>query len=141
MILHIHPSEIPSKTGKNLVETLVAKHNEIVVRFNEKTTEEWRKIIDNKELTTIVAPVYWWGLSHEFEKWLQDTFSLGWAYDYNKMPTGLLQGRIIAIHLTHGTPTAYCEDMFANITERLEKGVFGYCGIEIEVHFHAAMHE
>ncbi len=140
MILHIHPKEIESHLGKSIVEKLKNETGQEVVRPEDKTPEAWRAIIDRGEVITIVAPVYWWGLSYEFDKWFQDVFSFGWAFDYTKQPTGLLQGKRVIVHLTHGTPTEYAGTMFTNIKERLDKGVFGYCGMEMELHFHEQKH-
>jgi NAD(P)H dehydrogenase (quinone) len=140
MILHIHPTNIPSVIGKKIAETLSVESGQVIVRTTDKTAEEWRLIIDSGEHITIVAPIYWWGLSSDFESWFQDVFASGWAFDYTKMPTGLLQGKSMTVHLTHGTPDEYAATMKQNIIDRSKTGVFGYCGIETDIHFHQVMH-
>jgi len=140
MILHIHPTNIPSVTGKALAEKLALESGQSIFKTSDKTAQEWRDVIDTNEHLILVAPVYWWGLSSDFEQWLEGVFSFGWAFDYTKQPTGLLQGKTMTIHLTHGTPAEYADAMRKNIVERLESGVFGYCGIATEIHFHPESH-
>jgi putative NADPH-quinone reductase len=140
MILHIHPASPVSVTGTALAGSLSSQSGEPIFKTTDKTPQQWRDIIDNGEQLTLVAPIYWWGLSSDFEIWVQNVFTMGWAFDYTKQPTGMLQGKKMIIHLTHGMPAEYADMMRKNITERLQQGVFGYCGIETEIEFHPVMH-
>ena len=139
MILHIHPNTIPSVHSKKIADQLSVESGEPIFHTTDKSPDEWRSIIESGEHLTIVAPVYWWGLTSDFETWFQDVFRMGWAFDYSKQPTGLLSGTSMTVHLTHGTPDEYAVAMKQNITDRLNIGVFGYCGIAIDLHFHQVM--
>jgi hypothetical protein len=52
------------------------------------------------------------------------------------MPEGLLKGRAFELHITQGTPKAYAETMRANMKQRLDIGVFGFCDAVVDVTFY-----
>jgi NAD(P)H dehydrogenase (quinone) len=138
MIINFHPKEIPSIKGLEVINKLTHLDKQNVVHVQDKTASEWKEIIKTDEKLLLVAPVYWWGGSYEFDKWIQDVFSYGFAFKYseNGMPEGLLNGRKFELHMTMGTPTAYATTMIENIKTRMEKGIFGFCNSEVEVFFY-----
>lgn len=140
MIINFHPKELESKKGLGIVAELEKGGAHTVVHSTDKTKEEWQAIISGDEKLVLVAPVYWWGASYEFDKWIQAVLSYGFAYQYNESgtPEGLLKGRAFEMHMTHGTPEAYATIMRENIKQRLETGVFGFCNSKVEISFHVA---
>lgn len=139
MIINFHPQELPSKKGVSVIEALNQGNTHEVVHVTSKTKEEWQAIINSNEELILVAPVYWWGASYEFDRWYQDVFSYGYAYEYqNGTPVGLLKKRPFALHLTHGTPTEYATTMLENIRTRFTQGVFGFCDAVVSITFHYA---
>ena len=137
MIINFHPKEIPSSACLKLIEKLneVAVHT--VSHSTDKTAEEWKAIIKSDEKIIMVAPTYWWGMSYEFDKWLQDVFTYNFAFSFDTgSNVGLLDGREFEIHMTHATPTEYADIMHGNIKDRLKKGVFEYCNAKIDINFH-----
>ncbi len=138
MIIQFHPKEIPSVKGLEIIKKLSQSNKHSVVQAQDKTASEWREIIRSDEELLLLAPVYWWGGSYEFDKWIQDVFSADFAFKYgeNGMPVGLLNGRQFELHMTMGTPTAYATTMMANIKTRMETGIFGFCGGKVKVFFY-----
>ena len=138
MIINFHPKEIESKKGASVIATLHTDSNEEVVHSTDKTADEWRAIIKSDEKLTLVAPVYWWGASYEFDKWVQDVFTYGFGYQYKSdgMPEGLLGGRAFEMHMTHGTPMSMAGVMQDNIKLRMEKGIFGFCDSKVAITFY-----
>jgi NAD(P)H dehydrogenase (quinone) len=136
MIINTHPREREANHTLKVIATLVEKYQEPVVHISDKTVSEWQAIITSDEPMRFVGPVYWWGMGHEFEKWMQEVLSYGFAYQYeNNVPVGLLDGRAFEVYLTHGTPAEHAEVMRTNITERLTKGVFGMCRATATISF------
>lgn len=137
MIINTHPRERESKHSIKIIATLQEKYQEPVVHISDKTTLEWQDIIKSDEPMRFVGPVYWWGMGHEFEKWMQEALSYGFAYQYeNNVPVGLLHGRSFEMHLVHGTPAAFAEKMRTNIKDRITIGVYGLCGADSTVVFY-----
>lgn len=138
MIINFHPKEIPSNKGLEVIAKLNANGTHKVFHSTDKQPKEWQEIIKSKEHLILVAPTYWWGASYEFDKWIQDVFGYGFAFQYNAegMPEGLLNGREFEMHMTHGTPTGYASNMHENIKLRLETGVFGFCKAVVKLHFY-----
>jgi putative NADPH-quinone reductase len=138
MIVNFHPKEIESKKGVDVIASLNEGGEHSVFHVTDKTPEEWKTIISGDEKLILIAPTYWWGLSYEFDKWIQSVLSYGYAYQYNAhgMPEGLLKGRAFELHTTQGTPEAYATALRSNMKHRLEIGVFGFCDAKVDVHFH-----
>lgn len=138
MIINFHPKELESKKGLGVIAELQKTENHEVFHVTDKTKEEWQAIIGGTEKLVLVAPTYWWGASYEFDKWVQNVLSYGFAYKYNEsgMPEGLLKGRAFEMHMTHGTPVAYATVMRENVAKRLETGIFGFCDSKVEVSFY-----
>lgn len=137
MIINFHPKEIESVKGLEVIATLNADNSHVVVHVTDKTVDEWKDIIKSDEKLILVAPTFWWGLSYEFDRWIQGVLSYGFAYEYNAdgMPVGLLNGRAFTVHTTQGTPEAYATTLRANMEQRLKIGIFGFCGANVDVHF------
>ena len=139
MIVNIHPKEIPSSNGKEIIDALVKEKNEKEIYLLDKTTEEWQQIIKSGEKIIFVGPVYWWGFGHVMEKWFQDVLAYGFAYDYvDGKRRLLLEGIDFEIHLTYGKGGKEEEMLKKNLTERLEVGIFGFCGAKINIFWHQA---
>ncbi len=137
MIINFHPKELPSKKGLEIIEKLNADKSHEVVYVTDKTKEEWQALIKSDEKLILVAPTYWWGLGYEFDKWMQDVLSYGFAYEYKEgFPVGLLAGRPFELHTTQGTPMAYAETLRTNMKQRLEVGIFGFCDAKVDVMFY-----
>jgi putative NADPH-quinone reductase len=138
MIINFHPKEIESKKGPEIITKPNKDNSHTVVHASEKSGDEWRKIISSNEPLVLVAPVYWWGASYEFDKWVQDVFSYGFAFKYNEqgLPEGLLNGRAFEMHMTQGTPLSYAAVMNENIKTRLEKGIFGFTNSKVTLNFY-----
>jgi putative NADPH-quinone reductase len=117
---------------------LNADNQHAVFHVTDKTIEEWKTIIISDEKLILVAPTYWWGLSYEFDKWIQGVLKYGFAYVYNDqgMPEGLLKGRAFELHTTQGTPAAHAVIMRENMVKRLETGIFGFCDAKVTITFH-----
>ena len=140
MIINFHPKERESKKGVEVIAGINADGAHQVFHVTDKTSEEWKEVINSDEKIILVAPTYWWGLSYEFDRWAQNVLSYGYAYQYTAdgMPEGLLKGRAFELHTTQGTPEVYAANMRANMKERLEVGIFGFCDAKVEIHFHTA---
>lgn len=138
MIINFHPKEIPSVKGLEVINMLNADSSHEVLHVTDKTVDEWKAIIQGDEKLILVAPTFWWGLSYEFDRWIQNVLSYGFAYQYTPegMPEGLLNGRAFELHTTQGTPEAYATVLRANMKQRLEVGIFEFCGAKVDVHFH-----
>lgn len=140
MIVNFHPKEIESKKGLEVIASLNKEGVHSVVHVTDKTPEEWKALIKSDEKLIFVTPTYWWGLSYEFDRFAQNVLSYGFAYQYTKegMPEGLLNGRQFEVHTTQGTPEAYATVLRANMKQRLEVGIFGFCGAKVDVFFYEA---
>jgi putative NADPH-quinone reductase len=138
MIINFHPKELESKKGKEVISSLEGDGTHEVVHSSDKTRDEWKAIVAGDEKLILVTPTYWWGGSYEFDKWIQNVFSYGFAYQYNEsgMPEGLLKGRAFEMHMTHGTPAEYATVMRENIKKRLETGIFGFCNSKVDITFY-----
>ena len=140
MIINFHPKEKESKKGVEVIAELNKGGAHEVFHVTDKTAEEWQAVINSDEKIILVAPTYWWGLSYEFDRWAQNVLSYGYAYKYTAegIPEGLLKGRAFELHTTQGTPEIYATKMRANMKERLEVGIFGFCDAKVDVTFHVA---
>lgn len=140
MIINFHPKERESKKGVEVIASINADGAHQVFHVTDKTTEEWKEVINSDEKIILIAPTYWWGFSYEFDRWAQNVLSYGYAYQYTAegMPEGLLKGRAFELHTTQGTPEVYATKLRANMKERLEVGIFGFCDAKVDITFHTA---
>ena len=140
MIINFHPEEKESKKGNEVIADINKGSVHEVVHASAKTVEEWQTLLKSDETLILVAPIYWWGASYEFDRWMQNVFSYGFAYQYteNGIPEGLLKGRAFQLHMTHGTPTAYATKMLENIKERMTIGIFGFSDAHVEIFYYEA---
>lgn len=139
MIINIHSKEIESKNTVKIIEDIKNELNEEVFHITDKSVEEWQSIIKSDEPIRFVGPVYWWGLGYEFDKWMQNVWTYGFAYVYKDgMPEGLLGDRKFEMHLVHGTPFTFSEIMSKNIEDRLKIGTFGFVKSSVDVKFYEA---
>ena len=138
MIISFHPKEIPSVKGLEIIARINPNNEQSVFHATDKTTEEWQQIIASTEKLVLIAPVYWSAPGYEFEIWIQDVFSAGFAFQYNAegFPSGLLKGRAFEMHMTHGTPAAYAGKMLEGIKTRLTDGIFTFCDSTLDIQFY-----
>jgi len=137
MIINFHPKEIASKKGLEIIKRLNAESKHVVAHATDKTPQEWQKIIMSDEKLILIAPIYWWGASYVFDKWVQDVFAYGFAYKYGeKGVEGLLKERVFEMHMTHGMPEAHAIAMRENISTRMQKGIFGFCNAKVKLAFY-----
>ena len=138
MIVNFHPKEIESVKGVEIIARLSANNDHQLFHVLDKTAEEWQSVISGTEKLVLIAPVYWGAAGYEFERWVQNVFTPGFAFQYSAegFPQGLLKGRAFELHLTHGTPTAYAGKMQENIKSRFVDGIFSFCDSVVDIHFY-----
>ncbi len=137
MIINFHPKEKPTQAGAKLIEKLLLATPTEVVHITDKTAEEWQGMIKSNEPMILAGPTYWWGMGHDFDKWMQDVLTYNFAFSFDTgAKVGLLDNREFSIHMTHGTPTEYAGEMHKNIEARLKSGVFEYCNAKIDINFY-----
>lgn len=134
MIINFHPKEFPSKLGVQVIENI--KNDQEVFHSTDKSAKEWQDIIKSDEVLHLVAPIYWWGLTYEFDKWVQDVIAWGFAFNFGANgKESLLNGRKFFVHLTHGHTPDGDPLMKGNIEERLKTGIFNYVGADVEINW------
>lgn len=138
MIINFHPKEKESKKGLEIINRINKDNEHKIFHSTDKTASKWKEIISSDEKLILVAPVYWWGASYEFDKWAQEVLSYGYAYMYTEdgVKHGLLKGRRFEFHLTHGTPNEFSKEMEDNIRQRMDVGIFGFCDARVDVKFY-----
>lgn len=138
MIINFHPKEKKSKKGVEIISRLNTDNQHSVFHSSDKTTDEWKDIISGKDKLILVAPVYWWGVGYEFDKWIQEVLSYEYAFIYSDegVPKGLLNGRQFEMHMTQGTPKGHSKIMQENIMQRMDIGIFGFCGAKVDIKFY-----
>ncbi|QQR93463.1 NAD(P)H-dependent oxidoreductase [bacterium] len=134
MIINFHPKEIESKLGVQVISELNKDNKHQVFHSTDKSKQEWQDIIRSEEELHLVAPVYWWGFSYNFDKWVQDVIAYGFAFLFDETgKKGLMNGRKFNVHLTHGHTPDGDPTMKENLEERLRTGIFNYVGAEVEI--------
>ncbi|MEI6533189.1 MAG: NAD(P)H-dependent oxidoreductase [Candidatus Roizmanbacteria bacterium] len=138
MIINFHPKELPSKKGLAIIAELNKANNHKIYHSTDKSADEWKAIILGDEQIILIAPVFWWAAGYEFDKWIQNVLTYGFAYRYSEAgtPEGMLKGRAFEFHLTHGTPEAQAGALRDNMRARIEKGIFGFCDAKVSVTFY-----
>ncbi len=138
MIINFHPKLVMSTKGKEIIERIKTNNNHEVVHVSDKNLVEWKEIVEGDQELILISPVFWWGVSYLFDKWIQEVFAYGFAYrhDENGNRIGLLNGRKFEIHLTHDTKKENAVEMKKNIEERLQKGIFKVCGASAHIKFY-----
>jgi len=85
-----------------------------------------------------IYPIWWTGMPAIMKGYIDRVFSYGFAYRYDKgVQKGLLTGKQTTIINTHGKSQDEYErigmDKALSLTS--DKGIFTYCGLEINRHF------
>lgn len=162
LIIYAHPNNesLNGHFKNTLVTHLQQAGNEIVVRdlnqlnFNPVLSSEDMKgqrvgtiaedVQQEQELIswaghiTFIYPIWWTGMPAIMKGYIDRVFSYGFAYRYDKgMQKGLLTGKLTTIINTHGKS----QDEYGRIgmdkalSLTSDKGIFTYCGLEINQHF------
>lgn len=157
---HPNPNSINSQFKQTLAEFLWDNGHEVIIRdlnqlnFNpilsledmegqrmgkvaEDVTEE-QNYISWAEHITFIYPIWWTGMPAVMKGFIDRIFSYGFAYRYDQgVQKGLLTRKQTTIINTHGkSKTEYEEigmDKALSLTS--DKGIFTYCGFEINQHF------
>ncbi|MCA0230236.1 MAG: NAD(P)H-dependent oxidoreductase [Bacteroidetes bacterium] len=87
---------------------------------------------------TFIYPIWWTGMPAIMKGFIDRVFSYGFAYRYDQgIQKGLLTGKQTTVINTHGKSKAEYEStgMDKALSLTSDKGVFTYCGLEINQHF------
>ncbi|MDP9955177.1 NAD(P)H dehydrogenase (quinone) [Epilithonimonas hungarica] len=87
---------------------------------------------------TFIYPIWWTGMPAIMKGFIDRVFSYGFAYRYDQgVQKGLLTGKQITVINTHGKSKAEYEEigMDKALSLTSDKGIFTYCGLEINNHF------
>jgi NAD(P)H dehydrogenase (quinone) len=162
LIIYAHNNEnsLNHHLLQTVIESLTAQNHEIVVRdlyainfdpvFSLKDIQEQRmghladdikyeqEFITWAEHVTFIYPIWWTGMPAIMKGYIDRVFSYGYAYRYDQgVQKGLLTGKQTVIINTHGKSHEEYErigmDKALSLTS--DKGIFTYCGFEINQHF------
>ncbi|MDH6250762.1 NAD(P)H dehydrogenase (quinone) [Chryseobacterium sp. H1D6B] len=162
LIIYAHPNEnsLNQKLLKAVIENLETGGNEIIIRdlyqinFNpvfsleDMQGQRMGKVSDDvkqeqnfiswAEHITFIYPIWWTGMPAVMKGYIDRVFSYGFAYRYDEgVQKGLLKGKQTVIINTHGKSHEEYErigmDKALSLTS--DKGIFSYCGFEINQHF------
>ncbi|MDR7370255.1 NAD(P)H-dependent oxidoreductase [Flavobacterium aquidurense] len=162
LIIYSHPNQ--GSLNHHLLQTatdsLKAKNHEIVIRdlyqlnFNPvlsledmngqrmgNVTDEVKQeqqYISWADHITFIYPIWWTGMPAIMKGYIDRVFSYGFAYRYDQgVQKGLLTGKLTTIINTHGKSQAEYESigMDKALSLTSDKGIFTYCGLEINQHF------
>ena len=157
---HPNPQSLNSYLKQTLAEHLWDTGHEVVIRdlceinFNPilsledmqgqrlgKVSDDVRQeqeFISWAEHITFIYPIWWTGMPAVMKGFIDRVFSYGFAYRYDQgVQKGLLTGKQTTIINTHGKSRAEYESigMDKALSLTSDKGVFTYCGLEINQHF------
>jgi len=158
---HPNPASLNHFFKQVVVETLENLNQEIVVRdLNEINFNPVLSLDDmngqrmghvaadvSKEQDFItwsdriifVYPIWWTGMPAIMKGYIDRVFSYGFAYRYDEgIQKGLFTGKKAIIINSHGKSNEeYAENrMDKALALTSDKGIFNYCGFEIEEHFY-----
>ena len=158
---HPNPASLNHFFKQIVVETLENSNQEIVVRdLNEINFNPVLSLDDmngqrmgqvaadvSKEQDFItwsdriifVYPIWWTGMPAIMKGYIDRVFSYGFAYRYDQgIQKGLFTGKKAIIINSHGKSNEeYAESgMDKALALTSDKGIFNYCGFEIEQHFY-----
>ncbi|WP_281322281.1 NAD(P)H-dependent oxidoreductase [Flavobacterium aestivum] len=162
LIIYAHPNDgsLNHHLMQTAVESFQNKNHEIEVRdlyqlnFNPTLTlddmkgQRMGKVADDvkqeqdyiswADHITFIYPIWWTGMPAIMKGFIDRVFSYGFAYRYDQgVQKGLLTGKQTTIINTHGKSQAEYESIGMNKALSLisDKGIFSYCGLEINQHF------
>ncbi|KQS36803.1 NAD(P)H-dependent oxidoreductase [Pedobacter sp. Leaf194] len=87
---------------------------------------------------TFIYPIWWTGMPAILKGFIDRVFSYGFAYRYDQgKQKGLLTGKQTTIINTHGKSQSEYEEigMDKALSLTSDRGIFSYCGLEINRHF------
>jgi len=105
-------------------------------QLSEDIKEEQEHILWADHIT-FIYPIWWTGMPAIMKGFIDRAFSYGFAYRYDQgIQKGLLKGKKITIINTHGKSKTEYESMGMDRALSLtsDKGVYTYCGLEINRH-------
>lgn len=162
LIIYAHPNRGSSnyRLLQTVVESLQAKRHEILIRdlylldFNpvfsledmkgqrsgnvKADIKQEQEYITWANHITFIYPIWWTGMPAIMKGYIDRVFSYGFAYRYvNGVQEGLLTGKQTTVINTHGKSQAEYESIGMDKALLLtsDKGIFTYCGFEINRHF------
>lgn len=160
LIIYAHPSSqsINSHLKQTLTEYLWDSGEEVIVRdlyelnFNpilsleDMQGQRIGKVaadVKQEHITwadhiTFIYPIWWTGMPAIMKGFIDRVFGYNFAYRYDQgVQKGLLTGKQTTIINTHGKSQAEYENigMDKALSLTSDKGIFTYCGLEIDQHF------
>ena len=162
LIIYAHPNDgsLNHHLLQTAIESLRSKNQEIIVRnlyelnFNpvlslddmkgqrmgkvEDDVKQEQDYIVWAEHITFIYPIWWTGMPAIMKGFIDRVFSYSFAYRYDQgVQKGLLSGKQSTIINTHGKSQAEyeCIGMDKALSLTSDKGIFTYCGLEINQHF------
>lgn len=120
----------------NPVLSLQDLKNQRSGQLSEDIKEEQEHILWADHIT-FIYPIWWTGMPAIMKGFIDRVFSYGFAYRYDQgIQKGLLKGKRATIINTHGKSKAEYESMGMDRALSLtsDKGVYTYCGLEINRH-------
>jgi NAD(P)H dehydrogenase (quinone) len=162
LIIYVHPSDgsLNHHFMQTVVETLQSKNHEIEIRdlyrlnFNPilslkdlkgqrmgkvaADVKQEQDYISWADHITFIYPIWWTGMPAIMKGFIDRVFSYGFAYRYDQgIQKGLLIGKQTTVINTHGKSQEDYESIGMNKALSLtsDKGVFTYCGLQINQHF------
>ncbi|WP_239023264.1 NAD(P)H-dependent oxidoreductase [Flavobacterium endoglycinae] len=157
---HPNPESLNSHFKQTLAEHLSNSGQEVIIRdlnqlnFNPvlslhdmqgqrigKVTDDVKQeqeFISWADHITFIYPIWWTGMPAIMKGYIDRVFSYGFAYRYDQgVQKGLFTGKQTTVINTHGKSQAEYEkigmDKALSLTS--DKGIFTYCGLEINQHF------
>ncbi len=162
LIIYAHPNEssLNNHLLKNVIDSLQKEQQEIQIRdlykiqFNpvlsfadmewqrmgkvDATVQREQEYISWADHIVFIYPIWWTGMPAIMKGYIDRVFSYGFTYRYDQgVQKGLLTGKMATIINTQGKSKTEYEgigmDKALSLTS--DKGVFTYCGLEINQHF------
>jgi NAD(P)H dehydrogenase (quinone) len=162
LIIYAHPNSqsLNSHFKQTLSEYLCNSGQEVVVRdlyllnFNPvlsledmdgqrmgkvaNDVKQEQEFISWADHITFIYPIWWTGMPAIMKGYIDRVFSYGFAYRYDQgVQKGLFTGKQTTVINTHGKSQAEYENIGMDKALLLtsDKGIFTYCGLEINQHF------
>lgn len=162
LIIYAHPNEssLNNHLLKNVIDSLQKEQQEIEIRdlykiqFNpvlsfadmegqrmgkvDATVQREQEYISWADHLVFIYPIWWTGMPAIIKGYIDRVFSYGFAYRYDQgVQKGLLTGKMVTIINTQGKSKAEYESigMDKALSLTSDKGIFTYCGLEINRHF------
>lgn len=162
LIIYAHPdnSSLNNHLLKNVIDNLQKEQQEIEIRdlyknqFNpvlsfadmegqrmgkvDAIVQQEQEYISWADHLVFIYPIWWTGMPAIMKGYIDRVFSYGFAYRYDQgVQRGLLTGKMATIINTQGKSKAEYENigMDKALSLTSDKGVFKYCGLEINQHF------